>query len=408
MSRNRIVWFVTEAYYPDEVGTAYYMTELAERLAATSDVKTLCGFPIYDARKTDVPSVSVRNRVLIKRYRGTRFNKDRFVFRIVNLAAISLALFFGAVRSFKKNDVIIVVTSPPLLPFTIKAACTLKGSICVLRIDDVYPETLIATGMLKPRTLIGSVMTSLNRWLYDKADAIVVMGRDMDLLARRKLRRSFQKITIIPNWADIDGIRPRPKSETSLGKDLDLAAKFVVLCAGNMGRAQAIETMFAAAKLLKDAPDIRFLFIGSGAKRPWMNRQIGARSLANITILDQRPRADQNDFLNACDVCLISLVPGMTGAGVPSRMYNVMAAGKPIVALAPEESELCRVVLEEAIGWVVPPDDPRRLANVLRAAKATPERLAEMGIRARSAAEGKYSPARIIRKYQELIRSFDV
>ena len=407
MSGTQNLWFITEAYYPDEVGTAYYMTKLAEGLAAFFKVKALCGFPIYNARGIRVPKREIHNHVHIKRCRGTTFNKDRFLLRIVNLATISLSIFFTALLDIKKNDIVIVVTSPPMLPFTIKTACWLKKATCILRIDDVYPETLIAAGMLNPQSFAATLLRSLNKKLYHKVDEIVVLGRDMERLARKKVPNSNKTITIIPNWADVDEIYPMPKNQNALLKELDLEGKFMVLCAGNMGRAQAIEMMFQAANLLKNNKSIHFLFIGSGAKKPWMYHAVSEMHIKNVTILNQRPRHDQINFLNACDINMVSLVSGMTGAGVPSRMYNIMAAGKPIVAIAPSDSELCRVVMEEEIGWIVSPNQPNLLKDVILEAYSNPHRLKEMGTKARLEAENKYSPQSILNEYCKLIRSLN-
>jgi len=170
-----------------------------------------------------------------------------------------------------------------------------------------------------------------------------------------------------------------------------------------MGRAQAIETLFAAAEKLLDNKDITFLFIGSGQKVNWMKKKIREKSLKNIIFLGQRPRYDQNNFLNACDVSLVTLLPGMTGAGVPSRMYNVMAASKPIISVASEESELSLVTKEEDIGWVVSPANPDDLVKTILEARSDLGRLEEMGRRARLLAETKYSIKSIIAKYERAI-----
>ena len=139
-----------------------------------------------------------------------------------------------------------------------------------------------------------------------------------------------------------------------------------------------------------------------------MESEVQRKRLHNVTLLDQRPRSDQSNFLNACDVSMVSLLPGMTGAGVPSRLYNTMAAGKPVIAITGPDSEVSLVVQEEQIGWVVPPDQPEKLAEVIREAKAHPDALFLMGQRARAVAEAKYSPDRIINTYSELIRDICV
>jgi glycosyltransferase involved in cell wall biosynthesis len=174
-----------------------------------------------------------------------------------------------------------------------------------------------------------------------------------------------------------------------------------------MGRAQGIENLFKAVEMLKNEKDIHFLFIGSGAKRSWMDREICDKELYNVTILDQRSRSDQGNFLNACDIALVSLLPGMTGAGVPSRLYNIMAAGKPLIAVMGYGAELEFVVNEEQVGWFVPADQPNKLVEVILDARSSPERLSQMGKRARSAAVAKYSQQRVIKDYYEIIDSID-
>jgi glycosyltransferase involved in cell wall biosynthesis len=120
----------------------------------------------------------------------------------------------------------------------------------------------------------------------------------------------------------------------------------------------------------------------------------------NITLLTPRPRSEQNEFLNACDVAILSLVPGMLGLAVPSRTYNLMAAGKPIIALVSECSEVAMVVREEGIGWVVEPGDVEKAVQALQAARGSKKLLIEMGSRARQTAETKYSPDYILRQFE--------
>jgi glycosyltransferase involved in cell wall biosynthesis len=181
--------------------------------------------------------------------------------------------------------------------------------------------------------------------------------------------------------------------------------RFVVQYAGNMGRTHGIEVLLDAAVLLKEEAEYQFLFIGSGAKKSWLEEQVARHDLRNVTILPNRPRSDQNNFLNACDVAIISFLSGMAGVSVPSRMYNVMAAGKPIIAVCDSESELALVVREEDIGWVVPPGDAQAIAGVIRAAHSDRRRLTEMGERARVAAVTKYPLSRAVESYSELLRT---
>ncbi len=404
---DKKLWVISEVYSPDEAGGAYFMSKLAEGLGQYNSVNVLCGYPVYTARGTTVPKREIRNGVKVERCYATRFDKNIIVLRLFNLLIVSISIFLKTLHGIRKQDIALVVTTPPLLPFLVSLACHLRCVKCILRIDDVYPETLIATGLLGQRNIVARVFSFMNKILYRSFERIVVLGRDMDQLVKDKLGRSNKHVTIIPNWADVDLVKPASKANNVLFRELGLTDKFILQCSGNMGRAQGIENLFKAVEMLKNEKDIHFLFIGSGAKRSWMDREIYDKELCNVTILDQRPRSDQGNFLNACDVALVSLLPGMTGAGVPSRLYNIMAAGKPLIAVMGYGAELEFVINEEQVGWFVPADQPDKLVEAILDARSSTERLLEMGKRARSAAVAKYSQQRVIKDYCKLIDSID-
>ena len=343
--------------------------------------------------------------MVIRRCRATTLNKDVLLFRLGNLLTISLSMFFHAVVSFEQGDVGLVTTNPPTLPFFTAVACRIRGAKCVLLVQDVYPESLVAAGLLDAHSFPVSVLNRLNLVLYRAMERISVFGRDMEVLVREKLATGAStNIVIIRNWADADQIVPSPREQNELLKQLGLPGKFVAQYAGNIGRVHGIETLLKTAKILHGADtDIHFLFIGSGAKKKWLEDAVKKNGLNNVTILSNRPRGDQQNFLNACDVAITAFVPGMTGVGVPSRMYNIFSAGKPIVAAVEEDSELGLVVREENVGRIVPVNNAEKMADALMEAKSKPQLLAEMGIRARAIAENKYSFKSVIEAYQSMV-----
>jgi glycosyltransferase involved in cell wall biosynthesis len=207
---------------------------------------------------------------------------------------------------------------------------------------------------------------------------------------------------IIPNWADVDEIVPMQREENAFLARLRILDKFVIQYAGNMGRTHGIENLLASARSLQNRNNIHFLFVGEGAKRRWLEERVSALGLGNVTILPLQPRRELCTLLNACNVAVISFIPGMAGLSVPSRMYSIMAAGKPIIAVADEDSELAMVVREEEIGWVVPPDRPELLIEVILRSQSEPGVAQEMGKRARRVAEQKYSYTRVLESYQNL------
>jgi len=399
------VWIVSELYYPEETSTGYIATKIAEGLSQHFPTHALCSQPTYSARGISAPVREVYNGVVIRRCRATTLNKDVLLFRLVNLLTISLSMFFHAVVSFEQGDVVLVTTNPPTLPFFTAVACRIRGAKCVLLVQDVYPESLVAAGLLDAHSFPVSVLNRLNLVLYRAMERISVFGRDMEALVREKLATGAStNIVIIRNWADADQIVPSPREQNELLKQLGLPGKFVAQYAGNIGRVHGIETLLKTAKILHGADtDIHFLFIGSGAKKKWLEDAVKKNGLNNVTILSNRPRGDQQNFLNACDVAITAFVPGMTGVGVPSRMYNIFSAGKPIVAAVEEDSELGLVVREENVGWIVPVNDAEKIADAILEAKSKPQLLAEMGIRARAIAENKYSFKSVIEAYQSMV-----
>jgi glycosyltransferase involved in cell wall biosynthesis len=211
-------------------------------------------------------------------------------------------------------------------------------------------------------------------------------------------------IVTIPNWADLDAIEPSAKDTNKLLRELGINDKFVLMYAGNIGHPTDIETIIEAADRLRGEASIHFVFVGSGAKSGWLEKEVRERGLDNVSVLGQLPREDQNTFLNACDVGLVSLIPGMIGTAMPSRTYNILAAGKPIIALTEPGSELAQVIDEENVGWHTVGGDPVGLIEIIHAAMTDRKILRDMGNRARHAAETKYSPQRAIGSYGDLFR----
>ncbi len=397
------VWVASELYYPEETSTGFLLTRIAEGLAERFDVRVICGQPTYAARGRQAPRRERRHGVDIERCWSTTLDKDRLPLRLLNAVSISLSMFVTALARFRRGDSVLVVTNPPFLPFAIAAAARARGARPALIVHDVYPEVLTAAGLASERSLLTRAAGALTRALYRGVDRIVVLGRDMHALTLAKVGDDAAKVVTIPNWADLHEVRPSPADGARMLSAHGLAGKFVVQYAGNMGRTHDLESLVEAARALAGDERFHFLLLGGGAKARVVTDGVARFGLRNVTLAGQRPRSEQQTFLNACDVAVITFMPGLAGVSVPSRMYNVMAAGKPIVAMADADSELARVVSENEVGWVVPPNDWRGLVAALREAAADPARVAAMGRRARAVVESRYSLAHAVESYRALV-----
>lgn len=397
------LWVVTELYYPEETSTGYYMTRIAEGLTGNFEVKALCGQPNYSSRGTRAPKRETRNGVDVFRVSGTTLNKNVIVFRLINMLTLSLSTFFRAIFSFKAGDGVLVVTTPPSLPFVVAIAALIRGAHYTLLIHDNYPEILFAVGKTREGSLLVSVLNYCNRWLYKNTTKIIAVGRDMSVLLEEKTAGLDTSIEVIQNWAELETVHPEPRQSNSLLAKLGLRDRFVFLYAGNMGYPNDLETIVEAAKRLDDDPNFHFIFLGSGVKEQWLRDEIVIAGLTNITVLSPKPRSEQEVFLNACDVALVSLVAKMRGVSMPSRTYNILAAGKPMLALAEPDSELAMVIDEDQVGWHLRPGEVDELLTMIRRIYAERKSLSEMGERARRAALERYSFATAIAKYRSAL-----
>ncbi|HEX3100950.1 MAG TPA: glycosyltransferase family 4 protein, partial [Pyrinomonadaceae bacterium] len=349
------LWILTEVYYPEQISTGYYMTSIAEGLAKDREVIVLTGQPKHMSRGLVAPKHENRNGVEIIRTRGTTLNKNVLIFRLINMMTIGISTFFQSVKHFRPGDHILVVTAPPSLPVTTTLAALLKGASFTLLVQDSYPEILIAVGAVKKNSFFVRVVNFFNRWVYKYASNIIVMGRDMNELFQAKTTGLDVPIVTIPNWADLETVYPTPRESNELLNDLGISDKFVFMYAGNIGHPTDVETLIESAGRLVNRKEFHFVFIGDGAKKKWLVNRVHELSLSNVTVLDYRPREEQIVFLNACDVGLVALINGMWGTAMPSRTYNIMAVGKPILALTDDGSELAQVIDEDEVGWYIRP-----------------------------------------------------
>ncbi len=405
VSGKQRVWVLSELYYPEETSTGHFLTGIAEGLSQNYEVMVLCSQPTYSVRGTRAPKRELHKGVKIRRCAGTTLNKDFLPFRLMNLITISLSMFCISVAKIRKNDCVLVVTNPAALPFLVSVACRLRRARCLLLIHDVYPEALIAAGMTRADSPLAWGIGRLTRWLYRHVECIIVLGRDMKQLVQSKLGVDQKRVVLIPNWGDLDGLKPEPRGENQLLCRLGLSEKFVVQYCGNMGRTHGLECLIESAARLSHHERIHFLFIGWGAKKLWLDQKVLQDRINNVSVLPSPRRSGLSETLNACDVSIISMMPGMAGVSVPSRVYDVLAAGKPVIAVTDAHSELALIVREERIGWVVPPGHPDQIVDTILEAHSNPGMLAEMSRRAHAAAEDKYSYPQAIQAYCSLVAS---
>lgn len=398
-ARNK-VWFISELFYPEETSTGYILTKLAEGLVKDYDINVLTS----NRARQIVPKSEVYRSIKIYRCFSTRFNKNNIFLRLINVASFNFSILISAINLLSKNDIVLVVTNPPILPYIVLLAAKKKKAKVFILVHDVYPDLLVPVGLLSPKSLAFRFWAWLNKLLFRKANLIIAISNDMKRLISDRYKSHFleQKIFVIPNWGEVDIIRPVEKSNCRIINNLGINDKFVVQYAGNFGRPNDLETIVEAVKILKQEENIYFLFAGNGAKRKWVEEQKQKYNFDNLTILGSFSRNEQQDILNASDVSLIALVKGMEGISVPSRFYNIMASGKPVIAIIDENTEIASIIKNEGIGWIVTPGNTNLLVNTILNALFDTS-LKEKGLRSRWIVQERYNYEKILSLYREAI-----
>ncbi|MFM9977241.1 MAG: glycosyltransferase family 4 protein [Sphingomonadaceae bacterium] len=398
------LWIVSELYYPEQTSTGYFLTRIAEGLADDFDVQVVCGQPSYSERGVRAVRRETRNGTTIHRLASTHFDKDRLLLRLINAVSLTIAAFFFALRHFRKGDRVLVVTNPPTMPAVIGLAARLKRTRAALLVHDVYPELLAATGLIGRTSLIYRLLARMFRLTYRLFGDVIVLGADMAEIVESKLGAGHaSRITIIPNWGDIDEVVPIDRNANDFRQAHGMGDRFVVQFSGNIGRTHDVELLLEAARLIEDRVDIVFLFVGYGGKAAMLTEPAAARP--NVCFLPRQPRERLGAMLAASDVTVIPFVDGMYGISVPSRMYNVMAAGVPIIAAADASSELAQTIDRLGAGWVLSPRTPNALATMVRAL-AEPEGMREIarrGAAGRAGVERFYALDAILAQYRNLL-----
>jgi colanic acid biosynthesis glycosyl transferase WcaI len=392
-------------FRPDVASTGVIMSTLADEFVAKGhEVTVVTSVPHYDVERS-WPEFS--GKVIYQERSGSMriyristrkaANKSSILQRLLNYASFSaLSLWQGAL--LPKHDVILV-PSPPLSNGVIAEFISLlRGTPFVYNVQDIWPDVAIRAGVLKNRTMIG-LLKMMERFVYKRAAGIAVISDGF----KRNLQGKGvpdKKISVIPNFIDIDFVTPRPK-DNAFSRKFELGSTFVVLFAGNMGFSQGLETVIDAAKLLKDVPEIQFLMVGNGAGRIKAETYLKELALGNVRFLPFQPHEDLPNMYGTADVCLIPLRRGFTNDSVPCKLFTIMAAGKPAVAAVDPGSDTWRLLQQAQCGVSVEPESPQAIADAILHYYRTPLLASEAGRNARRFVEAEFDPAVLADNYLE-------
>jgi glycosyltransferase involved in cell wall biosynthesis len=372
MARRLRVLVFNQYYWPGVEATAKLLSQLCEELAADFDVTVITG----RLRESTERSEGVRhNGVEIVRVNSTAFERARLAPRALNYVSF-LAGSIRAGLAAQRPDVVVCMTDPPLVANVALPVARRFRVPLVIVSQDVFPEVAVELKRLEQPLLVGALRHAVNFSLR-RADHVVAIGTTMrERLVGKGVRP--ERIEVIPNWADTAAVSPRPR-ENGWRARHGLSGRFVVMHSGNVGFAQDLDTLVRATTLMRDLDDLAAVVIGTGARLQALGLLKSRLEADAVRLLPYQPAEVLASSLSAADVHFVGLAPGLAGYVVPSRVYGVMAAARPMIVAADADSETAQLVSEVGCGIVVPPSRPDLVASAVRDARAGGHDLDRMG-----------------------------
>ena len=390
------ILFLNLYFPPDTSATAKSAESMVHALAQTHEVTVLCGRPSYDPTERRPWKLWRTERLSTKkaqsigddagkaaaftviRVGSTDYPRIQMNRRILNYLTYVKLVFWRAI--FIPCDVIFAMTDPPFNGIIGAYLSLLKRKPLLYDIQDMYPDMAVAGSIVQPG-LLTRFWERLHRWALRHASGIVVLGDDM---RTRIIAKGVDpaKVFIVRSGVDThpSGSKTSPVNP-QVTRDIRGNFRFVLLHAGNLGFYGAWDTIIAAARQLENE-NIGFIFVGDGAERSRLEGL--AAGATNIRFLPFFPSSDIPSVLAASDAHIVTIKRGLEGVVVPSKMYGILAAGRPIVAVAPKETDAAMLAERRNFGVAADPDKPEELVAAIRS--LDPQRLAAMAAAARTAA----------------------
>jgi glycosyltransferase involved in cell wall biosynthesis len=380
----RRLLFINQYYWPDHASTAQHLTDLVEALATEGhDCHVLCAQAGYKPGAPRPPAFEIHNGVHIHRVPATSLGRKNTLTRMADYLSF-YARALARSLTLPRFDVIVTLTTPPIIGLIGTLLRRIKGSRHVYWSMDLHPDASLALGRMSRANPIVASLAWLSEFVYRQADKVVVLGPYMaDRITAKRVRP--ERMTTIPVWSRRDEIYPLPREGHALRAELGLGDKFVAMYSGNLGLAHSSSEFIEAARRLRARDDIMFLFVGDGPRMAEVRQAQQAHSLPNVRFLDYFPREQLHESLSLADVHLISMRAEMTGIVVPGKLYGVMASGRPAIFVGPAHCESADTIRQGECGLTVRLGDVDCLVEAIERLAGDAETAREMGERGRAA-----------------------
>lgn len=402
MPARRII-FVNRFFHPDISATSRILSDVAFHIAALGlPVSVVTSRGRYDDEQSILPDFEVIDGVEVHRVVNPRFGRKTLLGRSADYLALYLSFAIAAWRLSARGDILIVKTDPPLLSVALAPIAAFKRLVMVNWLQDLYPEVALRLGLRALAPFASLLIAARNASLRLAANNVVI-GESMHTRIK-SYGIAKANIEVISNWCDDEALRPVLQDQNPLRIAWGLGDKFVVGYSGNLGRAHEFTTVLDAATLLRDERDIIFLFVGGGHLTTALKQEVARRRLAdNFQFRSLAPAHLLSLSLGAPNVHWLSLPPSMEGLILPSKLYGVAAAARPIIAIANPRGEVGELIQRHDCGVAIEPGDSDHLARTVLAFRDDPLQTQQRGHNARHMLEENFRKRDAVRRWERLI-----
>ena len=356
---------VSQHFFPDLASTGQLLTELAVGMHKLGcSVFVLTARPSYTSEGQILRSDSIEG-VVVRRLPSTHLDKNRAVGRIINGMTFFLSAFF-ALLSRPSNEVLFIVSNPPILPLIGLLLRRLRRQRFIYLVYDIYPDIAEKLGYLRADGFVSKLWKKMNRHVLRAASSVITPSESMKgvVSSHMGINGGSDQVRVIHNWVDSSFIVPISKDKNWFAGQHNLREKFVVLYAGNLGLSHDLETIITAAEHLREH-NIRFVFIGEGGKKQNLMRLAKSKNLENVLFLPFQAREVLPYSVTCADVSIVALERGIEGLSMPSKLYTILASGRPVVALVDRDSDVAHIIAEAGCGVSINQYDVKGLVEAV-------------------------------------------
>jgi colanic acid biosynthesis glycosyl transferase WcaI len=384
---------VNRFYAPDHSATAQLLTDLAEAYARAGGAATIITSRLrYDDPGANLPAREIINGVIICRVWTSRFGRANLIGRSVDYATFYVLASLALLREAHAHDTILANTDPPFVSLPTAVVARLKRAHLVNWCHDLFPEIAAALGHRWVRGVFGKSLLALRNWSLRQARTNIVLCEGMrnHLIAQGVTPTRLQ---VIHNWPNAR-IRPLPRHA---------GERFTIAYSGNLGRAHDVDAIIALVERTDSISDLAWLFIGGGAGYDRLKQVAGQRALGTIMFEPPVASSGLSESLARADLHLVSLDPTCEGLMMPSKLYGIMAAGRPALFLGSPEGAVARILQAHDAGITLDSTRPDAYVPTIRSLKEDPVRLAAMARNARLAFERHYNADRSLKAWKDIL-----